>query len=513
MNKEFAIKEKNLHDQQFQAATKLSEAERKARTLEAALDASKSELFNLKVKLDEENAAKQAELDMLVSDLDRANHATEHAQKECESLREQFALMREDLSQAPASAESNLEASIEAMSHSNLEQELSSKEREVQQLVEDVQRLQGGLFKLRESSEAKIGELEAEAEAARDQCEQVQLELRSRADYDEVKRELAIIKTTEFSGIMGDAHKPLEALLLEKNRILQDENTTLRTGSIQHALQCQQLQERLEAAESGQHESTELVRKLENDLMSMQAGGASSLQQRSAADGSPAANNGGSSNASHELIADALKGSTFAVDIDVDGDSQPQQQQQQQQQSANTESSMLVVVSSQRERFRLRNNELQADNYTLQQRLQQLQDELDAVRADNVKLFEKIKYLQSYSPSARVVVGDDLTAKRYSSQYEEGLDPFTSFSRKERQRKYQNLSPPEKITLGISRMILGSKIGRTVFFFYMLFMHFMLYVVLYKYAYVDDCKHHIADLCYKKFGAQMVAGDPPGGGN
>ncbi len=43
----------------------------------------------------------------------------------------------------------------------------------------------------------------------------------------------------------------------------------------------------------------------------------------------------------------------------------------------------------------------------------------------------------------------DETESRYSSQYEERLDPFNSFSRKERQRKYMNLSPFDKATLSM----------------------------------------------------------------
>ena len=47
----------------------------------------------------------------------------------------------------------------------------------------------------------------------------------------------------------------------------------------------------------------------------------------------------------------------------------------------------------------------------------------------------------------------DETVVRYSSQYDEKLDPFTSFSRRERLRKYMDLRPYDKITLG---MVSGS---------------------------------------------------------
>ncbi|CAF97412.1 unnamed protein product [Tetraodon nigroviridis] len=115
--------------------------------------------------------------------------------------------------------------------------------------------------------------------------------------------------------------------------------------------------------------------------------------------------------------------------------------------------SLLSIISSQRERFRSRNQELEVESRSMQQTLQALQAELDSLRADNIKLYEKIKFLQSYPGRAG---GSDDTVMRYSSQYEERLDPFASFSRKERQRRYLSLSPWDKATLSLVGATLGS---------------------------------------------------------
>lgn len=48
----------------------------------------------------------------------------------------------------------------EVASHSSLEAELRAKERETAQLVEDVQRLQASLTKLRETTSSQITQLE-----------------------------------------------------------------------------------------------------------------------------------------------------------------------------------------------------------------------------------------------------------------------------------------------------------------------------------------------------------------
>lgn len=95
--------------------------------------------------------------------------------------------------------------------------------------------------------------------------------------------------------------------------------------------------------------------------------------------------------------------------------------------------SLLSIISSQRERFRSRNQELEVvsrrlvlrasasflrwcespavcllhlhlqENRSMQQTMQALQNELDSLRADNIKLYEKIKFLQSYPGRVRRV--------------------------------------------------------------------------------------------------------------
>lgn len=60
------------------------------------------------------------------------------------------------------------------------------------------------------------------------------------------------------------------------------------------------------------------------------------------------------------------------------------------------------------------------------------------------------------------------TEARYGQLYEARINPFTQFSQRERQRKYQELTVAEKITLNTTRMFLGNKFARsgpTSFFF------------------------------------------------
>uniref|UniRef100_A0A4W5JTZ8 Cut-like homeobox 1b n=1 Tax=Hucho hucho TaxID=62062 RepID=A0A4W5JTZ8_9TELE len=159
--------------------------------------------------------------------------------------------------------------------------------------------------------------------------------------------------------------------------------------------------------------------------------------------------------------------------------------------------SLLSIISSQRERFRSRNMELEAESRSVQVTMQALQSELDSLRADNIKLYEKIKFLQSYP--GRAAGSDDTVTVRYSSQYEERLDPFASFSKRERQRRYLSLSPWDKVTLSLGRGILSNKMARTIAFFYTLFLHCLVFLVLYKTAWSESIGRDCSAFCAKKY--------------
>ncbi|NXP33554.1 CUX1 protein, partial [Leiothrix lutea] len=233
LQNDFAEKERKLQETQMSTASKLEEAEHKVQALQTALEKTRTELFDLKTKYDEETTAKADEIEMIMTDLERANQRAEVAQREAETLREQLSSANKSLQLATQIQKApDVEQAIEVLTRSSLEVELAAKEREIAQLVEDVQRLQGSLTKLRENSSSQISQLEQQLTAKNSTLKQLEEKLKGQADYEEVKKELNILKSMEFapsesSGVQ-DASKPLEVLLLEKNRSLQSENATLR---------------------------------------------------------------------------------------------------------------------------------------------------------------------------------------------------------------------------------------------------------------------------------------------
>ncbi|KAF5896984.1 putative zinc finger protein R05D3.3, partial [Clarias magur] len=236
LHNDYAEKERKLQESQESMASRLEEAEHKAQSLQTALESTQAELFDLKTKYDEESTAKADEVELVMTDLERANQRAETAEREAESLKEQLTSANKSLQLATQIQKApDMEQAVEVVSRSSLEAELSAKEREMGQLVEDVQRLQASLAKLRENSSTQISQLEQQLSAKSATLKQLEEKLQEQADYEEVKKELSILKSMEFgpsdSATAQDSSKPLEVLLLEKNRSLQSESASLRIAN------------------------------------------------------------------------------------------------------------------------------------------------------------------------------------------------------------------------------------------------------------------------------------------
>ncbi|CAG5118756.1 unnamed protein product, partial [Candidula unifasciata] len=243
--------------------------------------------------------------------------------------------------------------------------------------------------------------------------------------------------------------------------------------------QVRKLQEEYKEAASAVQEQKNLIVQLEDDLRNVNA---LSSMFRGDAEGEP-----GPADPNTEAMASIVKEvSQFSHTSDF---------------NKSAADSLLPIVQSQRERYRLRAQELEAQTLSQQQQVTVLQNEMDKLRSDNVKLYEKIRFLQSYPNKGAAV--DDVTTN-YSSQYEERLDPFTSFSRKERQRRYLELKPYDKITLSMGRLIMGNSTARVFAFFYTVILHVLVFLVLYKLAHTESCKRDMVADWHQRYAEHMI---------
>jgi homeobox protein cut-like len=153
---------------------------------------------------------------------------------------------------------------------------------------------------------------------------------------------------------------------------------------------------------------------------------------------------------------------------------------------------LLAIVSSQRDRFRQRIVELEEETKLLLMRVGNTQTEADNLRNDNIKLFEKIRFLQSYSTTSsqtgkkwadlEAQPHSDGVEEKYAKLYEETVNPFVLFNRKEQSRRYKDLNTAEKVVLSSGRFFLSTKYSRTFLFFYSLFLHLLVFMTLYRSA-------------------------------
>ncbi|KAK4704384.1 hypothetical protein P7C70_g1817, partial [Phenoliferia sp. Uapishka_3] len=119
--------------------------------------------------------------------------------------------------------------------------------------------------------------------------------------------------------------------------------------------------------------------------------------------------------------------------------------------------------------------------------ISELRTEIKALQADNLKLYEKVRYLQSYRDDAAGVSsrsafppsrGDEEMGK-YQNKYEESMNPFEAFRGRERGRAVQMLNPLEKVLLSLASVVLSNRLSRNVFVFYALALHFVVLSTLY----------------------------------
>ena len=107
---------------------------------------------------------------------------------------------------------------------------------------------------------------------------------------------------------------------------------------------------------------------------------------------------------------------------------------------SSAETSILPIITSQRDRFRQRNAELEEQLLRQSETVSELRNEIKTLQADNLKLYEKVRYLESYSAgvgsgspaptSLRNLVGNtrrDEELGKYKSMYEDQMNPFEAF--------------------------------------------------------------------------------------
>ena len=171
-------------------------------------------------------------------------------------------------------------------------------------------------------------------------------------------------------------------------------------------------------------------------------------------------------------------------------------------------SGILPMVQAQRDRFKQKNSQLEEELSKQDNVVSSLRQEVASLQKDNLNLYEKTRYISTYSrgqhASSASAYSDNphsisiqepsdtpsgLSLDRYRSAYEARISPFAAFRGREASRAYKRMSLPERIVFSITRLVLANRTSRNVFASYCVALHILIFVMLYWMQSVDLAKH------------------------
>ncbi|KAL6239025.1 hypothetical protein BDW75DRAFT_200232 [Aspergillus navahoensis] len=381
----------------------------------------------------------------------------------------------------------------------------------------------------RHTWEAKFLQSERQCSKVTAEKEELKTRLEKVADYEDIRRELEMIKSIEFSagddedigdfndGTNGSADKAkeggknssLEQLLLARNKKLTDELTVLRVSHRELQGQLETLREDLSTTKEELEKSQSLSTTLENDLLRLQQEAANAFPSSAMsvagtyASKYPHSSRRGVSPTS-SIISGFDQSAASNITMDAIRAGEP----------VGGGSGLLPMIQAQRDRFKKKNSELEEELSKLYSTVKSLRQEVASLQKDNLNLYEKTRYVSTYSrgqgasssasayanrPSASSIhpsadTPSGLSIDRYQSAYEAQISPFAAFRGRESTRAYKRMSLPERVVFSLTRIILANRTSRNLFAGYCFALHVLLFIVLYMMSTMEIERHSAASL-------------------
>ncbi|XP_068658777.1 protein CASP-like [Aristolochia californica] len=444
----------------------LRQAKESVANMQKLHEFAQTQLFEIRAQSEEERAAKQAEVNLLMDEVERA-------QTRLLSLEREKGLLRSQLQATNEESEDRRSDTLD--SNAVLESSLSAKEKIISELNMELHNLETTLSDEREQHMNEIKKLNALLTEKDNALEETKKELQQRPTtklVEDLRRQVKILQAVGYNSIeaedwevptSGEEMSKLESLLLDKNRKMEHELTQLKVKLSEKTSLLEEAEVREAKLLTIVNEQQMLIAKLEEDI----------LKGYNSAD---------------------RKGTLFEDwDLQEVGMSEASENGKHKHvPSDQDQSSMLKVICNQRDRFKNRLRETEEEVRQLKEKIGILTVELEKTKADNVKLYGKIRYVQDYNLEKLVSRGSkkhsgdvesgfnsDFESK-YKKIYEDDINPFAAFSKKERDQRYRELGFRDKITLSSGRFLLGNKYARTFIFFYSIGLHLLVFTCLYK---------------------------------
>ncbi|KAL3512268.1 hypothetical protein ACH5RR_024985 [Cinchona calisaya] len=452
-------RERMLQDQLRQAQESVS-------TMQKFHELAQSQLFEVHAQSEEDRAAKQSEVNLLMDEVERAQSRLFSLEREKGLLQSQLQTANEDNEQKKSDSPDK---------HIMLENSLSAKEKIISELNMELHNIETTLANEREQHMIEMKILNTMLNEKETIIDELKKELQARPTeklVDDLRKKVKVLQAVGYNSIeaedwevaaAGEEMSKLESLLLDKNRKMEHELTQLKVKLSEKTSLLVAAEAKREELTAKVNEQQRLIQKLEDDILK----GYSSKDK---------------------------KGTLFEEwDLSESGGTEPSENAEQRHVFMDQDqSSMLKVICSQRDRFRARLRETEEEIRHLKEKIGMLNAELEKTKADNVKLYGKIRYVQDYNSEKVISRGskkyaEDLESgfssdveSKYKKIYEDDINPFAAFSKKERDQRYKELGLRDKITLSSGRFLLGNKYARTFVFFYTIGLHVLVFTCLYR---------------------------------
>ncbi|KYQ89065.1 CCAAT displacement protein [Tieghemostelium lacteum] len=441
-----------------------------------------SQLMEMRNKQDNDGHSKQSEIDLLTNELELVSGKLSQLLVENQAIREES--QRE---------KSSLNVNIKRIS--DLELELLSRENDISKFVD----LNAELRNTVKQEQDKVGQLEDSIRNEQEQRQKLELYIRenpSPIDYENMKKELVALQSIVGSEELTNPNA--DKLLKEKNRQLESESTRMRLQLSDLENQVTERSIKIQELEDTIEKQSQLIVNIEKDLniLNLNQQQQQFIQQQMQ-----------QQNLSEILIQNSNP-ITNTLNSSLNSISSPLVQNTS---SSNNNSNKqeidktLEIVIGQRDRQKVKIEQLEYEKSQLEKKIENSNQEIVSLKNDNIKLYEKIRFLQTFdknsSRNANSNNNNGYNSKRntntgsfdiesnrpdpeerYGKLYEESINPFNSFNKKEKNRKYKEMNTAERVILNGSRFFLSNKYSRLFLFVYSILLHLLVFVTLYKLA-------------------------------
>ncbi|KAI4324638.1 hypothetical protein MLD38_030107 [Melastoma candidum] len=463
-----------LKDRERLLQDQLRQAKESVSTMQKLHELAQSQLFEIRAQSEEDGAAKQSEFNLLMDEVERAQTRLLSLEREKEQLRSRV---------ESAGAESGAQTSDSIESTSILENSLNAKEKVISELNMELHNLETTLSSEREQHISEMKKLSTLLNEKEHALEEMKKELLSRPTaktVDDLRKKVKILQAVGYNSIeaedweaatSGEEMSKMESLLLDKNKKMEHDLTQLKVKLSEETSNLEAAEAKVAELTEKVYEQQKLIQKLEDDILK----GYSSKDRKSS------------------LFDDWDLPEARTSEQVENADKRASQDQDQ--------NSMLKVIINQRDRFRARLRETEEEIRQLKEKNSMLSVELEKSKADNVKLYGKIRYVQDYNLEKVVSRGSKKHAEdleggfssdvesKYKKIYEDDINPFAAFSKKERDQRYKELGFRDRITLSSGRFLLGNKYARTFAFFYTIGLHILVFTCLYRMSALSYLSH------------------------